>query len=110
MRTPTEPEKWAERHCRWIESDPDDAAAGFSRERDVHADFLCSRIFVTRLELHMAKHAIAFQNKIIASPIDLRAQHLDVASASAPKKAQQLSDEQMLDDLLAKARVYPVAL
>lgn len=82
------------------DADPNDATARLLSERHRYGD-VAGSLGESCLELNVANCMAPREHKVVAMGIELRAQHLDVHDAMLPQSAQRLSDEDVLDNVLA---------
>lgn len=88
-----------------VEPDLDDATRGFIGELDIDRHLSGLAVPVARFELHVADDAAALQHEVVAAPIDLGPEHLDVPVAGSPLASQELGNEDVLDGLFSKGRL-----
>ena len=98
---PAEPEEWPKLQALRVEEYPDHAARRLLRQVDVDLDVAGLGRAVAGLELHVAQDAVALEHQVVAGPVDLGAEHLDVPGALPPQATQKIPHEEVLEDILA---------
>ena len=88
-----------------VEHHPDDAAARLILQMAVDRDLLGLATPVGALQLDRAPDPLVAEHELVAVPVDLRAQHLDIVHPHAPKRPQEVAKEDVLQHLLAPARM-----
>lgn len=82
------------------DADPNDATTRLFSERHRHGH-VAGSLGESCLQLNVPNGMAPREHEIIAMSIKLRAQDLDVHDSMLPKSTQRLSDEDVLDNVLA---------
>src|SRR5215210_4504089 len=88
-----------------VEHHPDDAAARLILEVAIDRDLLGLATPVGALQLDRAPDPLVAEHELVAVPVDLRAQHLDIVHRHAPKRPQKVAKKDVLQNLFAPARM-----
>jgi hypothetical protein len=88
-----------------IEFQPKDAPPGLVQQFGADIDLADFRPAKTRFQLDVPNDPIRHQHNIIAAPVNLTSQHLDIASAVPPHEGEQLSEKDMAQRLLEQAGI-----
>src|SRR5215204_2026579 len=100
-----EPQEGAKLKGVLVEHHPDDAAARLILKVAVDRDLVGLATPVGALQLDRAPDPLVPEHELVAVPVDLRAQHLDIVHPHAPKRPQEVAEEDVLQHLLAPARI-----
>jgi hypothetical protein len=85
-----------------IEKYPEDTSRGPVKQFDMCSHLGPPRSSKARLELYVTGQPSEFQRQIISSAVDFGPQNLEIADVLAPKSAQQLAKEHVLDEVFAR--------
>src|SRR5262245_27157798 len=98
---PPEPQKRPERKIRLVEEHPQDTPAGLLRQGYVHLLPRGLGSTIRRLQLDVANDLVAGNDQIITTSINLGPKELGGGDSLAPQVAEDVADQQMLQQLLA---------
>src|SRR4051794_20772922 len=82
-----------------VEHHPDHAAARLILQMAVERDLPGLATPVGALQLDRAPDPLVPEHELVAVPVDLRAQHLDIVHPRSPKRPQEVAKEDVLQNL-----------
>jgi len=89
----TEPQEGSELERLLVEEDPNNAAARLRCKPAVDGDRLGFSVFSGGLQLDRAANAVAPDHELVAVPVDLRAQDLDIVDPPALKRPPEVTEK-----------------
>ena len=99
------PQKRAQLHRLRIEFDPDNASTWPTHQTDIDADLCCPCLTMAGLKLDVPHDAVPFENYVVTPVVYFGSQNLNISGATAPQTTKQFTYEEVLEHLLASARL-----